>query len=180
MEKKNIKKLLDKFTSAAMDVSIVSILDLAKNPNLRKESFSKLKDQILDPSTDVGQACGKLVECAIKQDHIDTARCEIARVLKIAARGNNDLGEKEVDAAVADIMNLYQTKSCSCQLQDDNHKESADIQRMKHLLDIIDRHSRGELTSEDVTELKGNCESWTNDIEKLAEMIRSLNMDIVV
>lgn len=59
-------------------------------------------------------------------------------------------------------------------------KATADIQRMKHLLDILDRHRKGELTSEDVAELKENSESWRNDIEKLAETIHSLNMDIVV
>ena len=55
-----------------------------------------------------------------------------------------------------------------------NYKESADIQDMKRLLDMIDRHRRSELTSEDVKELKENSERWRNDLEKLAEMIREL------
>ena len=59
-----------------------------------------------------------------------------------------------------------------------NYRESTDIQYMKHLLDMIDRHRRDELTSEDVKELKENSERWKNDLEKLAEMIHLFNRDI--
>jgi Uncharacterized protein with a von Willebrand factor type A (vWA) domain len=57
-----------------------------------------------------------------------------------------------------------------------NDNESADIQRMKHLLDILDRHRKGRLSERDVTELKENSESWNKDIEALRKMIDRLDI----
>lgn len=57
-----------------------------------------------------------------------------------------------------------------------NDNESADILRMKHLLDILDRHRKGRLSEGDVTELKENSESWSKDIEALRKMIDGLNI----
>ena len=144
------------------------------------DKFIFIVNSFKDLQSECGSACKCYIECATTVGKTEEAKKEIIRLLSICSKSYPDENNNPKQCADEIVAMYAPVQDCLNPLQDDNHKESADIQRLKHLLDIIDRHSRGELTSEDVTELKGNCESWTNDIEKLAEMIRSLNMDLVV
>lgn len=49
-----------------------------------------------------------------------------------------------------------------------------EIRNMKHLLDIMERNIKGELTLQDKAELSGNAHDWSTDIESLIHMIKDL------
>lgn len=84
-----------------------------------------------------------------------------------------DLEEEEIQDFVHQIIKICSSAPEACvEEKPVNCKEEeamSDIGRMKHLLDIMDRHRRGELTSEDVSEVKENLEGWKKDIENLRE-----------
>lgn len=61
-----------------------------------------------------------------------------------------------------------------------NDKENPEIQHIRHLLDIIERTIEGELTEQDVIELKQDANNWDEDIKKLKKMIASLNIDFII
>lgn len=65
-------------------------------------------------------------------------------------------------------------------MRNEKYKESSEIQNIRHLLDIIERTLEGELTEQDVIELKRDVNSWEKDIEKLKKMIDSLNIDSLI
>ncbi len=159
----------------------MTVESLMSSHSFRECMYERVISHIKDGCSNVAKACKRYIECAANCDKLKDAENEIKRLLHEAER--DDIGSKNInpkeDAAL--IVKMYApVQDCLNPLQDDNHKESADIQRMKYLLDIIDRHRKGELTSEDVTILKENSESWRSDIGNLAETIRALNMDLVV
>lgn len=159
----------------------MTVESLMSSHSFRECMYERVISHIKDGCSDVAKACKRYIECAANYDKLKDAENEIKSLLHVAERddiGSKNMNPKE-DAAL--IVKMYApVQDCLNPLQDDNHKESADIQRMKYLLDIIDRHRKGELTSEDVTILKENSESWRSDIGNLAETIRALNMDLVV
>lgn len=61
-----------------------------------------------------------------------------------------------------------------------NDKENPEIQHIRHLLDIMERTIEGELTEQDVIELKQDVNNWDEDIKKLKKMIASLNIDSII
>lgn len=146
------------------------------------DKFRFIADSFKKPEVECASACKCYMERAAAVGKLDEAEKEIRRLLSICSN-RYPHKDNHPESEAKEIMALYTLASDTDQLYTKDHannKESVEIQRMKHLLNIIDRHSRGELSSEDVTELKGNCESWINDIEKLAEMVCSLNRDFVV
>lgn len=50
-------------------------------------------------------------------------------------------------------------------------EEPKEIQSMRHLLDIMARNIKGELTEQDKMELKDKEEEWSRDIDTLTEML---------
>lgn len=50
-------------------------------------------------------------------------------------------------------------------------EEPKEIQSMRHLLDIMARNIKGELTEQDKMELKDKAEEWSRDIDTLTEML---------
>ena len=50
-------------------------------------------------------------------------------------------------------------------------EEPKEIQSMRHLLDIMARYIKGELTEQDKMELKDKAEEWSRDIDTLTEML---------
>ena len=50
-------------------------------------------------------------------------------------------------------------------------EEPKEIQSMSHLLDIMARNIKGELTEQDKMELKDKAEEWSRDIDTLTEML---------
>lgn len=101
--------------------------------------------------------------------------------MRIRASLVGDLEEEEIHDFVHQIIQICSSAPETCvEEKSKNCKEedmTSDIGRMKHLLDIMGRHRRGELTSGDVTELKENLEGWKKDIEKLREAAYSLELD---
>lgn len=146
--------------------------DFLVKDNPKKAPFEYFKMQMEDPSEELGHACKEYVEAAVALDKTFEAQMEIKRLLKSQAYGI-DVGRKEIKDSAAHIMQLYTPK----QEQDENEKAEntlVEIQHMKHLLDMMEKHMKGELTAEDTAELKKKSESWNQDIERLRDRIRSL------
>lgn len=56
--------------------------------------------------------------------------------------------------------------------QCDSNTSVKEIQNMRHLLDIMERDVKGELTAQDKADLKDKAQEWTQDIEKLICMLK--------
>lgn len=56
--------------------------------------------------------------------------------------------------------------------QCDSSTSVKEIQNMRHLLDIMERDVKGELTAQDKADLKDKAQEWTQDIERLICMLK--------
>lgn len=56
-----------------------------------------------------------------------------------------------------------------------NHQGIVEIENMRNLLDIMERHLCSNLTPQDITDLKENVQDWEKNAEKLSEMIGNLS-----
>lgn len=58
---------------------------------------------------------------------------------------------------------------------DSSDRKSIEIESMRNLLDIMERHLSHNLTPQDITDLKENVQDWEKNAEKLSEMIGNLS-----
>ena len=145
--------------------------DFLVKDNPEQAPFEYFKMQMEDPSEELGHACKEYVEAAVALDKTFEAQMEIKRLLEIQAHGI--VGRKEIKDSAAHIMQLYTPNS------DENEKAEntlVEIQHMKHLLDMMEKHMKGELPAEDTAELKEKSESWIQDIERLREKVMEVKM----
>lgn len=153
------KRLLDKIK---IDKSKISKLFRAYVEAGKKFGMDEVFDEILERFSSSGasvfSSMGEVRECLV-----------------------DDLEEEEIHDFVNQIIQICSSTPEVCvEKKLVGHKVedmTSDIGRMKHLLDIMGRHRRGELTSGDVIELKENLEGWKKDIEKLREAAYSLELD---
>lgn len=150
----------------------VNLPDFLVKDKPKQAPFEYFKMQMEDPSEELGHACKEYVEAAVALDKTFEAQMEIKRILEIQAYGR-DIGREEIKDSAAHIMQLYTPNS------DENEKAEntlVEIQHMKHLLDMMEKHMKGELTAEDTAELKEKSESWIQDIERLREKVMQVKM----
>lgn len=63
--------------------------------------------------------------------------------------------------------------------QGEQNQNMKEIENMRNLLDIVEKHFCGELTPQNIAYLKENVKNWEKDIEKLSEMLNNLpNLDL--
>lgn len=77
------------------------------------------------------------------------------------------LEDEEIVKAVKEMQNGSFSFS-----ENKDYNDLKEIHNMKHLLDIMERSIKGELTEQDKTELRGNVQDWSRDIEALTHMIK--------
>lgn len=58
--------------------------------------------------------------------------------------------------------------------EDKGEQKVKEIDNIRNLLDIMERHLANKLTPQDITDLKENVKDWEKDIEKLSEMLNNL------
>lgn len=58
---------------------------------------------------------------------------------------------------------------------DSSHKGIPEIESMRKLLDIMERHLSNDLNLQDIADLKENMQDWEKNTEKLSEMINNLS-----
>ncbi len=73
--------------------------------------------------------------------------------------------------AVKSILTEVLMQSISIVPTKSEDEEPKEIQSMRHLLDIMARNIKGELTEQDKMELKDKAEEWSRDIDTLTEML---------
>lgn len=56
-----------------------------------------------------------------------------------------------------------------------NYQGIVEIENMRNLLDIMERHLENNLTPQDIADLKENVQDWEKNAEKLSEMIGNLS-----
>lgn len=69
----------------------------------------------------------------------------------------------------------YIEESGTAKEDDSSDRKSMEIESMRNLLDIMERHLFNNLTPQDITDLKENVQDWEKNAEKLSEMIGNLS-----
>lgn len=69
----------------------------------------------------------------------------------------------------------YMEENRTAKEDDSSDRKSIEIESMRSLLDIMERHLSNNLTPQDITDLKENIQNWEKGIEKLSGMINKLS-----
>ncbi len=59
-------------------------------------------------------------------------------------------------------------------IEEQGEQNTKEIDNMRNLLDIMNRHLSNKLTLQDIANLKENVKDWEKDIERLSEMLNNL------
>ncbi len=128
----------------------------------------------------LARAFREFAAVGVELGYEDAVYDELLRLLKIEANADKDFDYKTMDLE-EEVEQLL--ASCTQEsgienppMNQETGEVLTEIQRMKHLLDIMDRHRKGRLSEGDITELKENRENWNKDIEALRKMIDGLNI----
>ena len=70
----------------------------------------------------------------------------------------------------------YIEESGTAKEDESSDRKSIEIESMRNLLDIMERHLSNNLTPQDITDLKENVQDWEKNAEKLSEMIGNLSV----
>lgn len=109
-----------------------------------------------------------------KKDYPENYGMIIAEALveEYSIEGNSAETKEEIAEAIYSVMNDAHSCSIATNNIDSGLKET---QSIRHLIDIMERNIKGELTEQDKIDLKENAKEWSRDIEVLVQRIGEIS-----
>ncbi len=114
------------------------------------------------------------LDCTITWDHIRTRIDSLKAVWRWIKETYEECKDKIYYEKAKKLRLKYIEENGTAKRDDRSSKKIAEIESMRNLLDIIEKHLCDNLTPQNIADFKANMKDWEKDIEKLSALFNNL------